>query len=267
MDPGSVLFSMPGPTRVLRRAHALVRDHGLRAGSREIAKKAATRVYASCEYVVLEKRLDARAESRSAVRARLDVREGSREEVLALTKRVTGDDATAESKALQRLSRSYRCLLGFLDGIPVSQFWWIDGEGLERRADALDLQTAFFEVDLHEGDAWCFKFELDPARRGGGLATEVLHLMENWFYGSGYRRLFGYVDSHNIPASWLYAISGWQSVRRIRSRYFLSLLGFSGGRLFVKAVPPREGTFPYRPAVRGRSSTAGRPRESQYRTF
>jgi hypothetical protein len=244
---------MPGPTGVIRRVHALLNEQGLSAGGREIFSKAARRVYSQEEYIVLEKHLAAEPHGSDDAEG-LEVREGSEAEIVAFTRAITRDDPVAERKARARLARGYRCILGFLDGRPVSQFWLIDAETLAQGNGAGDLQAQLFGAPLSAGDAWCFKFELEESARGGGRATEILRQTEAMLFRSGRRRLLGYVDAGNLPARWVYGIRGWKPVRRLGARYVLSTVGVSNGRLLIRVADRRAESFPYRPLGRSRRS-------------
>lgn len=234
---------------MVRRVHALLKEQGLSAGGREVFSKAARRVYSHEEYIVLEKHLSAEPRGSGAAEG-LEVREGSEDEIVQFTRAITRDDPVGERKARARLARGYRCILGFLDGRPVSQFWLIEAETLAGGNGAGDLQAQLFGAPLSAGDAWCFKFELEESARGGGRATEILRETEAMLFRSGRRRLLGYVDTDNLPARWVYGISGWKQVRRLGARYLLSTVGVSNGRLLIRVPDRRAESFPYRPARR-----------------
>lgn len=245
---------MRGHSNVFERVLALVREHGLRVGGRKVIQKAARRLYASYEYILLEKTLSPLEEQFEGPANGVTVRDGSVEDVLAVVRVLTRADPVADRKALDRLARGYHCIVGFLDGAPVSQFWWVDARAVDRAGP--DLQTQLFGIELVDGDAWCFKFEVVAARRGGGRATEILRRCEAILRESGYRRLYGHIDAANLPAKWVYGISGWRSGRSIRARYFLSLVGIASGSLLVRAGGRHAGTFPYRRVLfRPRSAT------------
>ncbi|HEX5467810.1 MAG TPA: hypothetical protein VFW80_02040 [Gaiellaceae bacterium] len=244
---------MPGPRGVVRRVQGLLREQGLRAGGRQILAKAAGRIYSHEEYIVLEKHLAADPPGAENAQG-LEVREGSEDEIVEFTRAITRNNPVGERKARARLALGYRCILGFFDGRPVSQFWLIDAETLARADGGGDLQVTFFGLPLSPGDAWCFKFELEESTRGGGRATEILRQMEAMLLQSGRRRLLGYVDTDNLPARWVYGISGWKPVRLLGARYLLSSLGVSNGRLLVRVPDRRSETFPYRPLRHSRRS-------------
>ena len=77
-----------------------------------------------------------------------------------------------------------------------------------------------------------------PDHRGHGHAGRVPRRpsRQSWC-GSGYHRMFGFVDSANRPARWLYACHGYEDVLRGRTRTVLRRLmrvegpGGSSGRL------------------------------------
>jgi GNAT superfamily N-acetyltransferase len=243
---------MPAGRSRVDRAYALLRTHGLRAGGLKILEKAAKRVYCRAEYIVVEKRLERRqAHDPCGRRSELiAVREGSQAEILEFTSTITNCDRKANRRALAYLSRKYNCALGFDNGVPVGQFWWTDPRPSAKLPKDADLQIQFFEIALKEGDAWCFKFEVLSSWRGRGRATAFLEEFEDMLARRGYRRLVGYVHADNIPARWIYEIRGFRPVRSVRSKYLLSLIGISNGRLVIKVNERRRfETFPYRPVT------------------
>jgi GNAT superfamily N-acetyltransferase len=236
------------------RAYELLRTGGVRRGGWQILKKLAKRIYHRQDYIILEKRLDQSSSSDHIARsgAHIAVREGSQAEVLAFTSAISDNSSPAAHRALTYLSQNYKCALGFEDGAPIAQWWWTDRRLSEKSRNDRDLQMTFFEIDLDEGDAWCFKNEVLPSHRGHGRATAFVSEIEHMLYLKGYRRMFGYVEADNIPARWLYELRQLQPIKRVSARYVISLIGFSNGRVFVRVNERLSGpaTFPYRPLRR-----------------
>jgi GNAT superfamily N-acetyltransferase len=238
------------------QAYDLLRTRGVRAGGRALLQKVGKRIYRCQQYIVIAKRLDGHSltEATQCGAERIDVREGSQAEVLEFTSIITDGDRKAERRVREYLTRNYRCALGFRNGVPFGQLWWSDSRSCLEPTQDLDPQIRFFEVELDERDAWCFKFEVLPSHRGHGRATILVKEIESMLYHRGYQRMLGYVDADNLPARWIWEISGFRPVRSVTSRYWFSRIGISHGRLLLKVRERRRFvTFPYRPVLGGQA--------------
>ena len=85
-----------------------------------------------------------------------------------------------------------------------------------------------------------------PEHRGRGTPAEFLAGVESELARLGYRRMFGFVDSDNRPARWLYTTAGHEDVLRCRTRTILGRLMFVDGRGWL--ISGRHGV---RPIARG----------------
>jgi len=230
--------------RPIARAYGLLRRHGLRTGSREILRKLSKRLteYSGRRtYFVIAKRLggDEVLRQRSRSSSVVSVREGEPAEILAMRP----DD---ERRVQSYLSQNYRCAIFTIDGEVAGWCWWIDTHVPER--SSINCQLTFFNVQLDEGDVWCFDFWVTPKFRGEGRATNALAELEGMLTLDGYQRMMGYVEQTNIPALWMYKLREFRTIRTVEATYLLSLVGISRGRLVLRVNeghgPP---TFPFRP--------------------
>jgi GNAT superfamily N-acetyltransferase len=108
-----------------------------------------------------------------------------------------------------------------LDADPPHPDWWLLGEGFE----------------LEPGDVYGSSLFLLEEHRGRGAAGDFLHHVETALRDRGYTRIWGYVDSTNRPARWLYSTRGYQPMWKVMHRRFLffksrksSPMGEPGGR-------------------------------------
>jgi len=225
----------------------LISSQGLRRGGREILRKLRKRIYDRGEYTVLEKDLTLdTARPVPATDRRIEAREASPAEIPTLSA-VVDDKGDARRREASYVSQGYRCVVCFADGEVVARCWWTDAATAGSGVASRDLQVSFLDVKLEDGDAWGFRNEVAPSVRGNGISTLALTAIEQALARAGYRRLYGYVDSWNIPARWLYEIRGWKPVRTVVMRSFLSVIAVSGGDVFVRTSQRRSPTtFPYR---------------------
>jgi GNAT superfamily N-acetyltransferase len=125
------------------------------------------------------------------------------------------------------VQRGYRALFAEVDGRIVGHLWWVD-------ADSAHPDLARYGIRLGPREAYAFNFFLEPGCRGGGSANEYLSRFEQHLRSRGIQRVWGYVDSHNKPARWLYSLCGWKPQRTIHSVEIARCLLFSQTGLFVR---------------------------------
>ena len=212
-------------------------------GDLEILRKVRKRIYERRVYLIMEKELATNYDRGADMPKRIEVREGHGEEAASLR-------PEAERRLRSYVARGYRCGIVSSDGEVIGWLWWTDGRTASTNAGAgrRDEQVRFFDVDLADDDAWGFEYHIIPSHRGKGRATPVLRAIEALLAKEGYRRMLGYVDIDNVAARWLYETNGHRRIRTVTARYFVSLFGFSQGRLVVRSNQRRQpATHPYRP--------------------
>jgi RimJ/RimL family protein N-acetyltransferase len=240
-------------------------------GYRAVLRRLLERIYDRRELIILEKALEPAAAGRGQADGGelVEAREGSAAEVLALSDILNGGPG-AEKRDAEFLSQGYRCAICFVDGDAVGSCWWTDARLLGSGTESRDPQISLFDITLEEGDAWGFRYRFPIAHRGGGNSTRGLRAIEDLLSREGYTRLVGCVAPENTAARWLYQIRGFEPVRTVVMRLFLSFVAISGGRVFVKNWERRRlTTYPYRrlfvvPAGRRAPAVPGRdlPRPS-----
>jgi GNAT superfamily N-acetyltransferase len=225
----------------------LVATQGLRRGGGEILRKLRKRIYDRGEYTVLLKDLTPEAAGPvPATDRQFEAREAGADEIATLSA-VVDDKGDARRREALYVSQGYRCVVCFADGEVVARCWWTDAGTAGSGVASRDRQVSFLDVKLEDGDAWCFRNEVAPSMRGSGTSTLALSAIEQAMSRAGYRRMFGYVDSWNIPARWLYELRGFKPVRTVVLRSFLSVFAVSDGDVFVRTSQRRTPTtFPYR---------------------
>jgi GNAT superfamily N-acetyltransferase len=88
-------------------------------------------------------------------------------------------------------------------------YWWVDRDAPTLHPDLRDLELG---IELGEGDVYGTDFFLLEEFRGAGTADDFLDKIETSLRDRGYLRLWGYVDSANRPALWLYRKRGHESM-------------------------------------------------------
>jgi GNAT superfamily N-acetyltransferase len=118
------------------------------------------------------------------------------------------------------VERGFHAFVAFADDKLVGWYWWVDRDNPVAHPDLYRLGRGF---ELRPGDVYGASFFLVEEYRGGGRAGEFLFWAESTLRDRGYKRIWGYVDSDNRPARWLYATRGYVPTRRVHNRRFAFL--------------------------------------------
>jgi len=97
----------------------------------------------------------------------------------------------------------------------VGYYHWVDRDAPTVHPDLWDMGREF---QLERKDVYGSGLFLLEEHRGGGTAGDFLFKVETSLRERGYLRLWGYVDSANRPARWLYSTRGYQPMWSVRSR-------------------------------------------------
>jgi GNAT superfamily N-acetyltransferase len=128
------------------------------------------------------------------------------------------------------LAEGKRALLGFRDGELIGYFWWHDA------AQAVDgFYLTPFGLRLADDEVFGYDLFVAPEHRGHGTPAEFVAGVEAKLVRLGYRRMYGFVDSKNVPARWLWASSGHEDVMRARTHRVLRRLMLVEGRGWLLA--------------------------------
>ncbi len=192
--------------------------------------------YRHSTLVVVAKRLDDEGRRARAARghrghgtAGLTVREGSPAEVAHLV--ASSGNPSRRRRTRAYLLLGYRCFVGFLDDEPIGHLWWVDNATRPRHPRLKRLG-----ITLGEREVYGFDYFVLPERRGRALSADLLRLIEDELSRRGYRILYGYVDTENAKARWLYMIEGYDTVRTVGLREILRCLVIARGRVFLSSA-------------------------------
>ncbi|MGD9735682.1 MAG: N-acetyltransferase family protein [Solirubrobacterales bacterium] len=117
------------------------------------------------------------------------------------------------------LERGLHGFVALLGGEVVGYYWWVEGERFGQHPDARWLGDSF---QIEPGDVYGSDNYLLPEARGGGTAGQFLYRIESSIAALGYRRIWGYVESGNREARWLYSSRGYQPMRDVSVRTVFS---------------------------------------------
>ncbi len=87
-----------------------------------------------------------------------------------------------------------------------------------------DAEIQRYGVPDRAAAVYGFDLVLAEEHRGQGNATALLDQVHAALASDGYRTLWGYVESDNLPSRWLFSICGHTVVGRSRSRRIFSRL-------------------------------------------
>jgi GNAT superfamily N-acetyltransferase len=201
----------------VRDLWCLLRERRVREALAVVGDIARERFYLTTEQVVVRK--DMVAAAAPATRAiRIEEATGEHLPVLAEFNRRQCNRRRTKTFA-NGLADGRRALLGFRDGELIGYLWWHDGA---HAGDAFYL--ARFGLGLAEGEMYGYDLFIAPEHRGHGTPDAFLTGVEGELVRLGYHRMYGFVDSANRPARWLYAAHGYEDVLRGRTRTVLRRL-------------------------------------------
>jgi GNAT superfamily N-acetyltransferase len=116
------------------------------------------------------------------------------------------------------IAKGYHGFVAFKGSELVGYYWWVDRDADPPHPDLWLLGSGF---EMEPGDVYGSSLFLLEEYRGGGAANDFLHHVETALRHRGYRRIWGYVDSTNRPARWLYSTRGYQPMWKVVHRRFL----------------------------------------------
>ncbi len=97
-----------------------------------------------------------------------------------------------------------------------------------------DAEIQRYRIPDREGDVYAFDLFLAEEHRGQGNATALLDQIHATLASLGYRAMWGYVESDNVPSRWLFGICGHAVVGRSRARRILSRLLIVDQRVYLQ---------------------------------
>ncbi len=180
---------------------------------------ATTEGYVSEELIVLLKDLGEVVEPKEIDRLRVEDFDPAMLPQLHAMNRERGDEE--EDRYFdQSVERGFHGFAAFAEDRMVGWYWWVDRDNPVAHPDLYRLGRGF---ELEPRDVYGASFFLIEEYRGGGRAGEFLFRVESALRDRGYKRLWGYVDSDNRPARWLYATRGYVPTWRVHNRRFAFL--------------------------------------------
>jgi GNAT superfamily N-acetyltransferase len=197
-----------------------LRRHLRERGARATAAKFAQRVrdgYVREELIVLLKDLDSIVEPRAEGDLRL--------EVLG-AEHLPGISEMNRKRGMPGADRYYEnCLADGIHGFVairaeeiVGSYHWVDRDNPTPHPDIWYMGSGF---RLEQGDVYGSGLYLLEEHRGGGTASDFLFKVESSLRERGHLRLWGYVDSANRPARWVYSNRGYKPMWSVLSRRFV----------------------------------------------
>ena len=193
------------------------RKHGLAAVLRKIARRALTTLHSRDELVLMVKDLGEVTET--AIDEALVVEETSAGHLPALyefnRKRCF---SKADARAAAALDRGHRGFVAYVGDELVGYYWWVDAEIEPHHPDVARYRLG---LDLGPGEVYGYDFFMLEEHRGNGKSTEFLHKIEAGLRQLGYGIVWGYVETNNRPARWLYGLRGYKPVRQVAIRRVL----------------------------------------------
>jgi GNAT superfamily N-acetyltransferase len=201
----------------------LLRQQGPKAALAFLLDVAWAQLYAKTDEIVLRKELAA-GDPNATPTVRLEEAGSQHLPLLAEFNRRQSNTSRTPRFA-SGLAGGKRALLGFRDGELIGYFWWHDAT---HAVDGFYLTP--FGLRLADDEVFGYDLFVAPEHRGRGTPTEFVAAVEAELVRLGYRRMYGFVDTKNVPARWLWASSGHEDVMRARTHRVLRRLMLVEGR-------------------------------------
>ena len=199
---------------MIGRFRRYAREHGVRAAVVKSVDQARHDYFGERRITILLKELDSIQAPRKS--SGLEVADLDREGLAGLSE-------LNRERGRGRVDRRFRAdfergvhgFVGRRDGAVVGYYWWIEAERADLHSDLAWLGDT---LQMQPGDAYGSDFYILPAHRPGGTANEFLFHVEGSLRDRGFARLWGYVDSGNRQARWLYSSRGYQPMGDVTVR-------------------------------------------------
>lgn len=202
---------------MISRIREYARTHGVRATAVQLFRRACRGLYSSDRITVLLKDLESVKEPAKRSGASVEPLDRGRLAALSDLNRRRGR-GLADRRFRRSLERGMHGFVAVREGQTVGYYWWIEGERGGSHPDLAWLEPA---LDLEPGDVYGSDFYVLSEYRQGGTANELLFLIESSLRDRGFRRIWGYVDSGNRQARWLYSSRGYLPMGDVTVRKLL----------------------------------------------
>jgi hypothetical protein len=203
---------------MISRLRKYARTHGVRATLVQIPRRLGKSVVANERMTVMSKDLDAIVEPRKTTGVRVVELDSGHLTGLAELNRKRGRRAV-NRRFRRNLERGLHGWVGLLGEEVVAYYWWIEAERAESHPD---LEWLGAGVRIEPGGVYGSDFYVLPEHRAGGMANEVLFQIESLLRERGFKSVWGYVDTGNREARWLYSARGYVPMAELSSRRVLS---------------------------------------------
>ncbi len=202
---------------MIGRFQRYAREHGVRAALAKGFAGVRRKAFSTRRVTILLKELDSIAIPRSATDLEVVDLKPEHLDGLSQLNRARGRRGV-DRRFRASLDRGLHGFVGCRGAATVGYYWWVEAERADRHPD-LEWLGEFLQIE--PGDAYGSDFYILPDHRAGGTANEFLFRVETALAERGFARLWGYVDSGNLQARWLYSSRGYQPIRDLTRRQTL----------------------------------------------
>jgi GNAT superfamily N-acetyltransferase len=204
---------------VLFRVRKYLQEQGARALVAEVGRRLRAVVYTSTRSIVLLKPLDSIPAPGVASDLTLEDLNASHLAGLSELNRRRGRPGV-DKRFAKAVASGFHGFVGYRGDQIVGYYWWVDRNAPVPHPDFRKLSLG---IELEEGDVYGSDFFLLKEHRGGGTASDFLFKLETSLRNRGYRRIWGYIESGNRPARWLYSTRDYKSMWAVSRRRLLLL--------------------------------------------
>jgi GNAT superfamily N-acetyltransferase len=124
----------------------------------------------------------------------------------------------ADARAAAALDHGHRGFVAYAGEELVGYYWWVDADIEPHHRDIDQFGLGF---ELGPGEVYGYDLYLLEEHRREGKSMEFLYKIETGLHELGYGLVWGYIETDNRPARWLYQSRGYKPVREVATRRVL----------------------------------------------
>lgn len=196
-----------------------LRDWGVRGAAANFARRLGAG-YSRVDVVIYRKNLDSVVEPRRPGDLRVETLESRHLPGIREMNRKRGESERADRYFESCFEKGFHGFVALKDGETVGYYWWVDRDNDPSHPDLWWMGKGF---ELGEGDVYGDSLFLLEEHRGGNTAGTFLFHVESELRRLGRRRIWGYVDTPNKAARWLYSSRGYRPMWKVVHRRLVFL--------------------------------------------
>jgi GNAT superfamily N-acetyltransferase len=150
------------------------------------------------------------------------------------------DQSEIDKEDSYKMFNEYLCnnckgFIAKLKGEIIGYIWWANNT---MQSNFSHVAARFYskEIKLSPTDVYMFDYFIVDRHRGGGNGVEFLSKVLTELKNLGYKRSFGYVVTSNLPAMWLYRLTSFKDMKKVKVLRLFLYLVFRNNRPYFDKI-------------------------------